>query len=324
METVLTVNSLKKQFVVEKGKILTAVNGVSFSINEGETLGLVGESGSGKTTVGRCILRLLEPTSGSIKFFDTDILSINNTEMRNIRSKIQLVFQEFWSSLNPHWSIERLIEEPLILHTDLDISERKKLVIETSKLVNLKRKHLKLFPSQLTGGEQQRVGIARAIITNPSFIVLDEPTSSLDPSVRVEILDLLIKLQKDLGISYLFISHDMTAVERVSHRIAIMYLGKLVEIGPTDELKNNQYHPYSRALLSAVLYPDPDRKLELFSLKGEIPSPINLADECPLVKRCPIVTQRCRESMPKLEEVTPGHFCACFNHNKGNWGNSVY
>ena len=320
METILKVDSLKKQFAVEKGKILTAVNGVSFSIKRGETLGLVGESGSGKTTVGRCILRLLEPTSGSIKFLGTDISSLGNKEMRELRSKIQLVFQEFWSSLNPHWSIERLIEEPLILHSDLSSSQRKQLVAETAKLVNLKKKHLKLFPSQLTGGEQQRVGIARAIITRPSFIVLDEPTSSLDPSVRIEILNLLIKLQAEFGISYLFISHDMTAVEKISQRIAIMYLGKLVEIGPAEELRVNQYHPYSKALLSAVLYPDPERKLELFSLKGEIPSPINLADGCPLAKRCPIVTQKCKEAMPELEEISEGHFCACFNHKGGTWG----
>jgi len=316
MATILEVKSLYKHFDIGKKQTLTAVNDVSFSILQNETLGLIGESGSGKTTVGRCILRLLEPSSGTIIFKGCNVNQIEDYNFRELRSDIQLVFQEFWSSLNPRWSVERLMHEPLLLHTNMTEWERKLAINQIFERVNLTPKHLQLFPSQLTGGEQQRVGIARAVITKPSFIVLDEPTSSLDPSVRNEILSLLLDLQNEFSISYLFISHDMTAVEKVSHNIAIMYLGKIVEMGNRDELMKKQHHPYSRALLSAVLYPDPKKKLPHYTLSGEIPSPVNLPIGCSLADRCPLVTAECRESSPNLKEITPNHYCACFNYHK--------
>jgi oligopeptide/dipeptide ABC transporter ATP-binding protein len=311
-DNLVRVESLVKHFPLEKGQFIAAVNDVSFTIGRGETLGLVGESGSGKTTVGRCILRLIEPTAGRIEFDGQDITLLKQDKLRQLRARMQLVFQEPFASLNPRQTVRKTVEEPLVLEGRLDAAQRGRRIREIIDLVHVTERHLGRYPFQLTASEQQRVGIARAIVTHPNLIVLDEPTSTLDQAVRAEILDVLIELQDQFGTSYLFISHDLTAVERVSHRIAIMYLGRLVETGTADQIFAQQYHPYSKALLSAVLYPDPQRKLEPFMLEGEIPSAINPEDECPLYGRCPIGLESCTRAFPPYEEVEPGHQTACY------------
>lgn len=312
MDELLRVESLTKRFPLDKRSAIWAANDVSFSIGRGETLGLVGESGSGKTTVGRCILRLLEPDSGRIVFDGMDITTLSQSRLQPLRHRMSIVFQEPYESLNPRRSVRQTVEEPLSLQGAPDKEGRLARVLSTLDGVGLGERHLSLYPGQLTTSEQQRVGIARAIVTRPDLIVVDEATSNLDPSARAGILDLFIDLQKRLGVSYLFISHDLTAVERVSHRIAIMYLGRIVETAPADDLFAKQLHPYSKALLSAVLYPDPTRKLEPFTLKGEIPSAINPPDECLLISRCPLAQPRCAEASPNLVAVQPGHRAACY------------
>jgi oligopeptide/dipeptide ABC transporter ATP-binding protein len=312
MTELLRVESLVKHFPLKKNKFIAAVNDVSFTISKGETLGLVGESGSGKTTVGRCILRLIDPTAGRVWFDGQDIMTLGDARMRQLRHRMQLVFQEPFASLNPRRSVQQTVEEPLVLEGKLNREERSRRVHEIIHSVHLSNRLLARYPSQLTASEQQRVGIARAIVTQPDLIVLDEPTSNLDQSVRAEILDVLIELQNKFGTSYLLISHDLTAVERVSHRIAIMYLGRLVETGTTEQIFSRQFHPYSKALLSAVLYPDPYRKLDPFVLQGEIPSAVNPKDECTLHGRCPIGRDYCTVKFPPLEEVEKAHFAACY------------
>src|SRR5579884_3991017 len=258
-ETLLLIRDLKKYFPVKRGVLarvvanVKAVDGISFAVSRGETLGLVGESGSGKTTVGRCILRLIEPTWGRIEFDGRDITSLPDEQLRPLRHRLQLVFQEPFASLNPRRNVRQTVEEPLLLQGGMSARQRSDRLRETLALVHLGDRHLGRYPNQLTASEQQRVGIARAIVTHPDLVVLDEPTSSLDQTVRAEILDVLVDLQDRLGTAYLFISHDLTAVESVSHRIAIMYLGRIVESGSTQQIFGRQYHPYSRALLSAVL-----------------------------------------------------------------------
>ncbi len=322
MSELLRVESLKKYFPLTKTAVIVAVNGVSFSIGHGETLGLVGESGSGKTTVGRCILRTIEPSAGSIFFDGVDITRCSQAQFRSMRHRIQLVFQEPFSSLNPRRSIGDTVEEPVQLQGVLNRHQRRQRVREVFDAVQLPASDLDRFPAELTASAQQRAGIARALVTRPDLIVLDEPTSNLDPSVAGEILDLLIAIQEEFGASYLFISHDLTAVERVSHRIAIMYLGRIVELASTHDILETQYQPYSRALLSAVLYPDPHQHLEPFVLEGEIPSPINPPDECPLASRCPLVQPGCRSAAPPLEPVAPDHVAACYRSGDfvtGRW-----
>jgi oligopeptide/dipeptide ABC transporter ATP-binding protein len=312
MRELLRVDSLVKYFPIEKQVFIAAVNDVSFAIGRGETLGLVGESGSGKTTVGRCVLRLLEPTGGAIFFKDREITKLKDRELRELRPRMQIVFQEPFASLNPRRTVRQTVEEPLHLEGQLSADQITARVGESLQAVHLSNRHLSRYPAQLTASEQQRVGIARAIATHPDLVVLDEPTSTLDQSVRAEILDVLIELQQRFEMSYLLISHDLTAVERVSHRIAIMYLGKIVETGTTEQIFARQFHPYSRALLSAVLYPDPRRKLDPFMLEGEIPSPINPRDECSLLGRCPISQDSCALAFPPLEPVEPGRLAACY------------
>ena len=311
-DELLRVEGLVKHFPLDRGSSIVAVNGVSFTVGRGETLGLVGESGSGKTTVGRCILRLIEPTAGTIRFDGVDISTIPQSRLRTLRSRMQIVFQEPFASLDPRWSVGRTVEEPLMLQGHLNGAQRTERVKEVLDAVRLEGRYLSRRPADLTTSEQQRVSIARAIATHPALVVLDEPTSALDVSVRAEILDLLVELQNEFGMAYILISHDLTAVERVSHRIAIMYLGRIVEVGATAQILAKQFHPYSRALLSAVLYPDPHRKLDPFVLKGEIPSAINPPDECSLVGRCPIAQEHCKSAFPPLREVEQGHFAACY------------
>ena len=275
-ERLLEVSNLVKHFPMGRRQTVKAINDVSFHIDRGETLALVGESGSGKTTVGRCILRLIEPTEGRIRFAGAQVDTMSANQLRALRPRVQMVFQEPYDSLNPRMRIRKIVEEPILLGGDMTPAQRHDRVAEVLEMVRLRADSMDKYPHQFSAGEQQRIGIARAIATEPELVVLDEPTSALDVSVRAEILDLLTDLQEDLALSYLLISHDLTAVRRICHRVAIMYLGKIVERGNADELFEQPLHPYSRALLSSVLYPDPSEQLSRFLLSGEIPSPIDL------------------------------------------------
>ena len=315
---ILTVEALVKHFPLGHGRAVKAVNGSSFQIDRGEALALVGESGSGKTTVGRCVLRLIEPTSGAISFRGEDILAMAPEQFRQRRRHLQLVFKEPYDSLNPRMRIGRILDEPMMLAGRGAPTARSSRVHDLLDMVGLGRSFIDLYPHQLSGGEQQRVGIARAIATDPDLVVLDEPTSALDVSVRAEILDLLVDLQARLGLAYLFISHDLTAVRRVCQRVAVMYLGRIVETARTSDIFERPLHPYSRALLSSVLYPDPAREQARFLLTGEIPSPIDLPPGCPLYARCPWARPACDLSVPLLEALLPDRHVACFRAREEN------
>ncbi len=311
MTDLLTIEHLTKLFPLDKRSAIYAVNDVSFSIGRGETLGLVGESGSGKTTVGRCILRLIEPDAGRITFDGQELTGLASETLRSLRHRMSLVFQDPYTSLNPMRTVQQTVDEPLLIEGQLSREARQARLLETLDAVRLSRSHLGRYPGELTASQQQRLAIARALVTHPALVVVDEATSTLDARSRAAILDVLIGLQRELGVSYLFISHDLTAVERISHRIAIMYLGRIVEVASTEAIFAKQLHPYSRALLSAVLFPDPARKLAPFHLTGEIPSAINPPAECPLVGRCPFVLPDCRAAVPPQVEMEPGHMTAC-------------
>jgi oligopeptide transport system ATP-binding protein len=314
MTTILKVEELTKHFPIRGSHaVVAAVNSVNFFIAKGETLALVGESGSGKTTVGRCVLRLIESTHGKIFFHGQDISSIGAKKLRLLRSQMQLVFQDPYDSLNPKMSVGAIIEEPFFLHNkNSNSTDRKKKVEEIAQLVHLEPIDLIRFPSELSGGQQQRVGIARAIALNPDLIVLDEPTSSLDAGARAKVLKVLMEIQRKVGIAYLFISHDLTVVRHISDRLAIMYLGEIVETGTTKLIFDNPIHPYTRALLSSVPYPDPKIKLSRFYLSGEIPSPINLPSGCYLHSRCSEAIERCKIEHPILQSMQDGREIACF------------
>lgn len=314
---ILRVAGLVKTFHTPQGR-LTAVNDVSFDINRAEALGLVGESGSGKTTVGRCILRLIDPDAGSIQFDGENILRVSPRQIRRLRARMQIVFQDPYDALNPRMRIGEAIVEPLRLTRALPSAASARRAAELFRQVGLDDSAAERYPHQMSAGAQQRVGIARAISTQPDLVVLDEPTSALDVSIRADILNLLHELQTDLGMSYLFISHDLTAVRRLCHRVAIMYLGKIVEIGETEALFEQPLHPYSRALLSSVLYPDPRQRRSTFVLSGEIPSPVNLPSGCPLHTRCPLATRECSEQVPPFEEKAPGRWLSCIHVERTN------
>ncbi len=313
----LQVAGLKKTFELEGSKdVLQAVSDVSFEIRPGRTLGLVGESGSGKTTVGRMLLRLVEPTAGSISFRGREIHDISSAEFRALRSKLQIVFQDPFDSLNPRWTVRRLLREPLDLHTDLDPAAKDGRVSELLSMVGLDAQTGDLKTRQLSAGQQQRVCVARALATGPEFIVLDEPTSALPPAARAEIIDLLIDLQRRLGVGYLFISHDLTTVEYLCHDVAVMYLSQIVESGSRQQVFGDPQHPYSRALLSSHLFPDPtnrriDREVDA-ALSGEIPSPINLPVGCYLATRCPMAVEDCHTSPQELVDVGDGRRVRCW------------
>ena len=317
-ERLLEVSNLVKHFPMGRRQTVKAINDVSFHIDRGETLALVGESGSGKTTVGRCILRLIEPTEGRITFAGAQVDTMSADQLRALRPRVQMVFQEPYDSLNPRMRIRKIVEEPILLGGDKTPAQRHDRVAEVLEMVRLGADSMDKYPHQFSAGEQQRIGIARAISTEPELVVLDEPTSALDVSVRAEILDLLTDLQEDLALSYLLISHDLTAVRRVCHRVAIMYLGKIVERGNADELFEQPLHPYSRALLSSVLYPDPSEQLSRFLLSGEIPSPIDLPPGCHLHGRCPWAVDTCNDAYPDAEELLPGRHVACFRAREMN------
>ncbi|MFT4726458.1 MAG: oligopeptide/dipeptide ABC transporter ATP-binding protein [Granulosicoccus sp.] len=301
---VLDVQNLVKQFPVGKSKnVVNAINDVSFSIQAGETLGMVGESGSGKSTIARTVLRLTEPTSGQVRFRGTDLSTLSMKQIRPLRSDMQMVFQDPWSSLNPRMRIRQLIAEPLLLHERLSKSERLDRTEALAKRVHLSTELLNRFPSDLSGGQLQRVCIARAIATNPKLIILDEPTSSLDLSVRAGILELLEEIKQQTLAALLFISHDLGTVRLISDRIVVLYLGRIVEQAPAEALFEHPVHPYSQSLLSAHLPADPTAIVTRHILQGEVPSPINLPTGCAFHTRCPVMLDSCKKAVPALAEV---------------------
>ena len=314
---ILEVQNLKKYFPVKSGfKKLTlkAVDGVSFTINRGETLGLVGESGCGKTTVGRTLLQLYKPTDGKVIFEGQEVTEKNINEMRK---KMQMVFQDPYSSLNPRMTVEDIIGEPLDVHKlYTSRSERREKILSLMELVGLNAEHATRYAHEFSGGQRQRIGIARALAVNPDFIVCDEPVSALDVSIQAQIINMFEELQTKLGLSYLFIAHDLLVVQHISKRIAVMYLGKLVEIGDADEVCNSPIHPYSISLLSAVPIPDPklERSRHRIVLEGDVPSPLAMPEGCPFRTRCKYATEKCAKEMPPLTDRGNGHFAAC--HNK--------
>lgn len=311
MTALLEVDGLFKRFPSGGGRVVQAVNGVSFRLSPGETLGLVGESGSGKTTVGRCILGLEEVTDGRILFDGVDLSRTRNKDKRRMRGDIQIVFQESSEALDPRMRVARTIEEPL-LALGVGTSERRRRVGEAMERVGLSNRLLAAYPAELSAGLQQRIGIARAMITDPKLLVLDEPTSALDPTARADIIELLQVIQQQSGTAYLFISHDLSTVRFLSDRIAVMYLGMIVELGAASEVFARPRHPYTVGLLSSVLLPNPNLQLaSTISLKGEIPSPIDLPKGCYLASRCPLAIGDCRVAVPEAREVIPGHVVHC-------------
>ncbi|HST19998.1 MAG TPA: dipeptide ABC transporter ATP-binding protein [Blastocatellia bacterium] len=311
------VKKLKKHFPTGDGLFgaggdtVKAVDDVSFTIRRGETFGLVGESGCGKSTTGRCMLRLIEPTSGEVWFDGQDLLSLDSKELRGLRREMQIIFQDPYSSLNPRMQVGEIIAEPLVIHRVGNRNKRRDRVAELLGLVGLKPEHAYRYPHEFSGGQRQRIGIARALALNPKFIVCDEPVSALDVSVQAQVVNLLQDLQERLGLTYLFISHGLSVVEHISTRVGIMYLGKLVEVASSEEIFHNPLHPYTKALLSAIPVPDPDAHRERLPLTGEIPTAISPPSGCRFRTRCPMVEPRCAENEPQLVEVSPGHFVAC-------------
>lgn len=309
--TLLEVKDLKKYYKVPKG-MLHAVDGVSFSIDKGKTLGIVGESGCGKTTAGRAILRLVEPTSGSIMFDGIDLLKLNKKEMRHIRRDMQLIFQDPFSSLNPRKTITQTIEEPIILANLIpDKDKRFMRVMELMEIVGLAERLVNTYPHELDGGRRQRIGIARALAMNPKFIICDEPVSALDVSIQAQILNLMKKIQREMGLTYIFITHDLSVVNHFSDDIAVMYLGRLIEKAPSEKLFANPMHPYTKALLSAIPVPRIHNRPQRILLRGEITSPINPEPVCRFVNRCNYAEPICSKEEPALIEIEPNHFVSC-------------
>ncbi|WP_153125410.1 ABC transporter ATP-binding protein [Peribacillus tepidiphilus] len=316
-EILLKVERLKKYFPIKGGVFgkrigeVKAVDDISFIVKKGETLGLVGESGCGKSTTGRMLMRLLEPTEGQIYFDGKDLTFLSNREMRKIRKEMQMVFQDPFASLNPRHTVEKILEEPLIVHGIGDAKERKQRVKEMLEIVGLSSYHAKRYPHQFSGGQRQRIGIARALMTKPKLIIGDEPVSALDVSIQSQVLNLLEDLQKEFGLTYLFIAHDLGVVRHISDRVGVMYLGRLVEITDSEKLYENPLHPYSRVLLSAVPIPDPTVKKDRPLLTGDIPSPANPPQGCAFHTRCKECMEVCKIVRPELKEIEPGHFAAC-------------
>jgi oligopeptide/dipeptide ABC transporter ATP-binding protein len=314
---VLKVTGLKKHFPVKKGLLsrtvgqVYAVDGVSFEIGPGETLGLVGESGCGKSTVGRTVLRLIEPTAGKIEVDGVDITTLDKRQLRYYRRQMQIIFQDPFSSLNPRMTAGDIVGEALMVHGIAKGKDLKDKVVDLFERVGLRSGQMTSLPHQFSGGQRQRIGIARALALNPKLIVGDEPVSALDVSTQAQVINLLMDLQKDLGLSYLFIAHDLAVVEHISHRVAVMYLGRIVEYTDKKTLFTNPQHPYTEALLSAVPIPDPEVKRNKVILEGDVPSPINPPSGCHFHTRCPYATAQCRVETPVLKELTPGHWVSC-------------
>lgn len=317
MEPLLKVENLKKHFPITGGILgrpvssVKAVDGVSFTVNKGETLGIVGESGCGKSTTGRMLMRLIDPSEGKVTFEDRELTSLSHSEMRKIRREMQMVFQDPFASLNPRHTVEQILEEPLKVHGMGSAKERKKRVHELLNIVGLSSYHAKRYPHQFSGGQRQRIGIARALMTKPKLIIADEPVSALDVSIQSQVLNLMQDLQKEFGLTYIFIAHDLGVVRHISDRVGVMYLGKMVELSNSETLYEKPLHPYTQALLSAVPVPDPDFKRETILLQGDIPSPSNPPSGCTFHTRCPHATEICKQKVPEFKEHQPGHYVAC-------------
>lgn len=312
-EVLLKVQNLKKYFKVRGKGILKAVDDVSFDIYKGETLGLVGESGCGKSTCGRTILKIYNATEGNIKFYGKDIHKLEGKERKEYNKRVQMIFQDPYASLNPRMLVSNIIAEGIDIHEILKGEERSRRIDELLELVGLNKEHANRFPHEFSGGQRQRIGIARALAVNPDFIVCDEPISALDVSVQAQVVNLLQDLQKKYGLTYLFIAHDLSMVRYISDRVAVMYLGALVELSSSKEVYHNAMHPYTKALLSAIPIPDPkiQHSRHRIILKGEVPSPINPPEGCKFVERCSKAMEVCHKIRPQLKELREGHFVAC-------------
>ena len=315
--SLLEVKNLKKYFPIKKGFLsrtmgqVRAVDGISFTLKRGETLGLVGESGCGKTTVGRSILRLIEPTAGQITFNDQNLLELGREELRKVRASLQIIFQDPFSSLDPRMNVGRIIAEPIRNHLKTSRAEIRDRVAYLMERVGLHPEQMRRYPHEFSGGQRQRIGIARALALNPLAIICDEPVSALDVSIQAQVINLLAQLQEQMNLSYLFIAHDLSVVEHISDRVAVMYLGRIVELATDKELYQNPLHPYSRALLSAVPIPDPEIQRKKIVLQGDVPSPINPPSGCSFHTRCPECKEVCSRQEPPLQDMGEGHWVAC-------------
>ena len=321
-DALMQVAGLAKHYPIRRGLVLSrrvgtvrAVDGLSFELFRGETLALVGESGCGKSTTARLVLRLIDPTAGTVRFEGADITGLRGDAMRKLRRRMQIVFQDPFASLNPRMTVAEILEEPLIVHGIGDGAARRGRVAELLGLVGLAPYHAGRYPHEFSGGQRQRIGIARALAVEPALVVCDEPVSALDVSIQAQVVNLLKDLQARLGLSYLFIAHDLAVVKHVADRVAVMYLGRIVEIGPKDDVFANPRHPYTRVLLSAIPRPDPHRKLARSAAQGDpggdMPSPANVPPGCRFHTRCPFAIDRCRTEDPALHDIEPGHFSAC-------------
>ena len=317
----LTVTHLKKHFKLKRPildaiarkpvQTLKAVDDVSFTINQGETMGLVGESGCGKSSLARTIMRLYRPDSGSVVLDGEEISALRGKELRDKRSRFQMVFQDPYSSLNPRMTVRQILEEALKVHNMCPPKERDQQILKLLKMVGMNPDTAHRYPGEFSGGQRQRIGIARALALNPAFIIADEPVSALDVSIQAQIINLLMELQQNLNLTMLFISHDLRVVRLITHRVAVMYLGKIVELSPTEELYENPAHPYTDVLLKAAPVLDPTRRSRQYTIEGEPPSPVNLPTGCRFHPRCPYATEACKQTEPALAEVSPGHWVAC-------------
>ena len=311
-DTLVSVRDLVKHFPVEgSDDVVRAVDGVTFQIFAGETLGLVGESGCGKSTVGRCLLRLIEPTSGHVNFQGRDMLALDKKELRQMRREMQIIFQDPYASLNPRMKIGDIVGEPLVIHNEGSKNDRRDRVAQLLRRVGLDPDYMNRYAHEFSGGQRQRIGVARTLALNPKLIVADEPVSALDVSVQAQVVNLLQELQQEFRLTYLFISHGLAVVEHISTRVAVMYLGRIVEIAPAAELYAQPLHPYTQALLSAIPIPDPRQKRNRIILQGDVPTPINPPSGCRFRTRCPIAIEECAHIDPELREVSPGHPVAC-------------
>ncbi len=323
-EKLLEVRGLKMWFPIRRGILqrhvgdVKAVDGVDFDVYQGETLGLVGESGCGKSTTGRSILQLYRPTAGEVRFDDQDLTKLKGEHLRQMRRRMQMIFQDPYASLNPRMTVGSIVAEPMEVHNIGTKSERLERVRELLKVVGLNPYFINRYPHEFSGGQRQRIGVARALAVNPSFIVCDEPISALDVSIQAQVINLLEDLQEQFGLTYLFIAHDLSVVRHISDRIAVMYLGKVMELADRDELYRNPMHPYSQALLSAVPIPDPvvEEKRKRIILEGDVPSPVNPPKGCNFCTRCPKVIDVCHETEPEFRDYGDGHYVACWLYQK--------